>query len=582
MPCGRLRVIYGSIPQLTYPAIMYVLVNGRHITISARRERLTCYQQDNPQKRIAILHRLDNADFDWQVFLVSASGFFTDSYALFATNVILPSLAYLYWPNTTNNHPELTINCVTLGGSMCGQIFFGVLADLYGRRRLYGVELVMVIFATLGMAQASTGLKNSMSIMGWIVFWRFVIGMGIGAEYPLSGVITAEFAGVKARAKMMAAVFLMQPLGQLTVAVVGWVALVGVGRARGINSLPADGNALDDQQRGDVIAAVDTVWRCVVGVGAFPALLAIIYRFSIPESPRYTMDVVWNFDQALSDVITYQGGDAQAGVLTEAPPTKMSAQPAPAQQNGQKNGHLPLPTQTIVQPVESHSGSQPSGQASQSFEQGGAHVAIQLPTQSVQVVPNYFAWQELKKFFWKQGNLRYLAATSICWFLLDFAFYGLGIGNPRQLAAIWAASNSTEVLGWPYTKRKSPYATFSNGTFPDWENPFNSDTNMYQELFNDALKYTITVSIGSVLGSVALLCCINHLNRKFLLVASFITLFFLFAITGATLRAVEFKSGHIFTIVLYGLCQFFFDFGKHCSSISLYNRTIVNFTAHRT
>ena len=32
-----------------------------------------------------------------------------------------------------------------------------------------------------------------MDILGWIMFWRFFVGLGIGAEYPLSAVITAEF-----------------------------------------------------------------------------------------------------------------------------------------------------------------------------------------------------------------------------------------------------------------------------------------------------------------------------------------------------------------------------------------------------
>jgi PHS family inorganic phosphate transporter-like MFS transporter len=135
---------------------------------------------------------IDSHGFDWQIFLVSASGFLTDSYALFATNVVLPSLAYIYWPDTANGKPELIINCVTLGGCMVGQILFGFLADKFGRRRLYGLELVIVIFSTLGMTQASTGANNSMNILGWIYFWRFFTGLGIGAEYPLTAIITAE------------------------------------------------------------------------------------------------------------------------------------------------------------------------------------------------------------------------------------------------------------------------------------------------------------------------------------------------------------------------------------------------------
>ena len=115
-----------------------------------------------------------------------------DSYALFATNVILPYLAFVYWPQTTNNKPEYAINCVTLAGSACGQLVFGIVADKLGRRRFYGLELAVVVFATLGMAEASTGMNHSMDIMGWIIFWRFCIGVGIGAEYPLTAVITSE------------------------------------------------------------------------------------------------------------------------------------------------------------------------------------------------------------------------------------------------------------------------------------------------------------------------------------------------------------------------------------------------------
>ena len=111
---------------------------------------------------------------------------------MFATNVVLPSLGYIYWPDVTDGSSELIINCVTLAGSGIGQLLFGWAADKWGRRKLYGLELVLVIFGSLGMAQASSGIGNNMDVLRWIVFYRFWIGVGIGAEYPLSAVITAE------------------------------------------------------------------------------------------------------------------------------------------------------------------------------------------------------------------------------------------------------------------------------------------------------------------------------------------------------------------------------------------------------
>jgi len=116
------------------------------------------------------------------VFFVASAGFFTESYNLFTTNVILPFLADIYWPEETTSINETKINLVTLTGSIVGQLLFGYLADRFGRRKLYGVELIFVIFGTLGLVQCSTGFGNSMSITGWLVFWRFFIGVGIGGE----------------------------------------------------------------------------------------------------------------------------------------------------------------------------------------------------------------------------------------------------------------------------------------------------------------------------------------------------------------------------------------------------------------
>jgi MFS transporter, PHS family, inorganic phosphate transporter len=81
---------------------------------------------------------------------------------------------------------------VTLLGSMVGQLVFGFLADVYGRRKLYGVELIITIAATFGVLMCSSGKNGSMAIQGWFIAWRFVMGIGIGADYPLSAVFCSE------------------------------------------------------------------------------------------------------------------------------------------------------------------------------------------------------------------------------------------------------------------------------------------------------------------------------------------------------------------------------------------------------
>ena len=84
---------------------------------------------------------------------------------------------------------------------MIGQVAFGALADIVGRKRMYGLELIIIIFATL--AQALSSNSASMSIVGTIIFWRVIMGIGIGGDYPLSSIITSEFATTKWRGAMM-------------------------------------------------------------------------------------------------------------------------------------------------------------------------------------------------------------------------------------------------------------------------------------------------------------------------------------------------------------------------------------------
>lgn len=83
-------------------------------------------------------------------------------YNLFSTNVILASVAYVYWPN--DKWPALVVNSFTLFGSVIGQLTFGFLADWFGRTKLYGIELVLVIVSTIGVATSSYGY-NDMSFL---------------------------------------------------------------------------------------------------------------------------------------------------------------------------------------------------------------------------------------------------------------------------------------------------------------------------------------------------------------------------------------------------------------------------------
>lgn len=203
---------------------------------------------------------------------------------IFAINTVVPMLGTVYWGGDVPPRYQLSMNVATLLGSMIGQVSFGILADIYGRRKMYGLELLITILASLSFASASSGVFNSMSMVAWLIFWRIVMGIGIGADYPLSAVITAEFSPTKYRGRMIAAVFFCQSLGQMFATLTAYVATVGFrGYIKGIPQKDCSIHSLNQKSQ-DCARTVDRVWRLVAGLGAVPAALAILSRLTIPES----------------------------------------------------------------------------------------------------------------------------------------------------------------------------------------------------------------------------------------------------------------------------------------------------------
>ncbi|THW58906.1 hypothetical protein D6D25_02782 [Aureobasidium pullulans] len=105
----------------------------------------------------------------------------------------MPMIGHIYYSNDiVPREYQVAINVATLGGSILGQLGFGIAGDWLGRRKAYGLELIITVAAALGSAMASNGTNGSMSLIGWLIFWRLIMGIGIGADYPLSAILCSE------------------------------------------------------------------------------------------------------------------------------------------------------------------------------------------------------------------------------------------------------------------------------------------------------------------------------------------------------------------------------------------------------
>ncbi len=223
------------------------------------------------QEERKILGEMDSAKtqrFHMRTIVIAGMGFFSDAYDLFVISLVLPILGFVYF-GAPSKIPLWEISAVSasaLFGAVVGQVLFGILADRWGRKKIYAVTLTIMAVASVGSALAEPFLGVSLLVV--LAVWRFFVGVGVGGDYPLSATIMSEFANVRSRGRLVASVFAMQGFGLLTGAVVTMAALVFI-----------------------PTASLDLTWRIVLGLGAVPALATIYFRTRMPETPRFTIKV---------------------------------------------------------------------------------------------------------------------------------------------------------------------------------------------------------------------------------------------------------------------------------------------------
>ena len=222
-----------------------------------------------------LITELDEAKlsrFHLRAVLVSGMGFFTDAYDLFVIG-IASTLITKEW-NLSSGQLAL-LNSTMLAAAFVGALVFGRFADTAGRKRVYWVVAAIMVAAAIGSA---------LSPSYWVLIaFRFLLGFGVGGDYPVSAVLMSEYANRKDRGKLVGMVFSTQALGLIVGPLIA-LALLGAG------------------------AGNDVAWRTMLALGAVPAAAVIYLRRKMPESPRYQIQVRGQAEQAASQLSRFTSG----------------------------------------------------------------------------------------------------------------------------------------------------------------------------------------------------------------------------------------------------------------------------------
>lgn len=224
---------------------------------------------------IDLLNDAPVSRFHRRAVLISGMGFFTDAYDLFVIATVA-ALVKTQWNMSTLQTSWVTGAAIL--GAFVGALTFGRIADVLGRKTVYvAVAIIMIVGAILSAIAPS---------VLWLVIARFILGLGIGGDYPVSAVLMSEYANRADRGRMVGLVFSMQAVGLIVGPLMGLLLL---------------SSGMSD----------NLIWRLLLAFGALPAAGVVLLRSKMPESPRFVQHVKGGGAQAADDLAKFSKGEIE-------------------------------------------------------------------------------------------------------------------------------------------------------------------------------------------------------------------------------------------------------------------------------
>lgn len=219
--------------------------------------------------------------FHRKLTIYSAGGPFLDGYALTIIGIAFITLK----PALDLSTAELGLIATSaLAGIFIGGAVFGRLTDRFGRKTMYIADLIALTVLSVACGFVADAWQ--------LIVLRFLLGVAIGADYPIASSLLAEFVPSKHRGRMLGSLFVVWAVGAAAAAAVGWL-LSGLG---------------------------PDAWRFMLASPAIFGVLTLVLRLGTPESPRWLLSQ-GREAEARAIVERIWGPDADIEEIRESPLT---------------------------------------------------------------------------------------------------------------------------------------------------------------------------------------------------------------------------------------------------------------------
>ncbi|WP_288747660.1 MFS transporter [uncultured Corynebacterium sp.] len=194
------------------------------------------------------LDRLPVTSKHKRLLLGSGLGWALDAMDVGLISFIMAALA-VHWDLSSTQTSWLA--SVGFLGMALGATFGGLLADKYGRRHIFSLTLLVY-----GLATGASALAGGLTML---IIFRFIVGLGLGAELPVASTLISEFSPRRIRGRMVVLLEAFWALGWILAALIGTF----------------------------IVGAGENGWRWGFAVGLIPAAYSVYVRLGLPESVRF-------------------------------------------------------------------------------------------------------------------------------------------------------------------------------------------------------------------------------------------------------------------------------------------------------
>ena len=186
--------------------------------------------------------------FQYRLFVIFGLVWMADAMQVLSIGFSVPSIAKTFGLTIPQ---ALQTGTLFFVGMLVGAFAFGRLADRIGRRPV--LMLAVIVDACAGVASAFA------PDFQWLLILRFVTGIGVGGTLPVDYTMMAEFLPAQRRGRWLVWLESFWALGTVLLAILALLA-------------SAYGN---------------DAWRIIFFVTGIPAIVGVVLRLYIPESPLY-------------------------------------------------------------------------------------------------------------------------------------------------------------------------------------------------------------------------------------------------------------------------------------------------------